>query len=91
MRELRYIQTVRGKDITIIAISDVIPTINRDKPHLVWLDYESILTQDELSDNRSCIRGDRCTNPLVITIAEHVPVHNMMVVYHLWLKSQILL
>lgn len=36
-------------------ISDVIPTINRDKPHLVWLDYDSILTQDELSDIRSCM------------------------------------
>jgi hypothetical protein len=37
-------------DIEIKPIGDVIPTLSRDRKHLLWLDYDSVIQREQLAD-----------------------------------------
>lgn len=56
------------------AVSDVIPTLNRTRKHLVWLDYDYILDQEKLDDIRGCLYTLAPGSILIITVTAD-PIH----------------
>jgi hypothetical protein len=42
-------------EIRMNSASDVIPSLSRDKPHVIWLDYDGVLHKDFLSDIQSAL------------------------------------
>jgi hypothetical protein len=49
-RRVRFNKPFREIDIRIGEIGDVLPRIDRDRPHFVWLDYDHHLRASDLQD-----------------------------------------
>ncbi|HXQ33998.1 MAG TPA: O-methyltransferase [Anaerolineales bacterium] len=50
-------------------VSDIIPTLNRESPYFIWLDYDSALDRNKLDDIRSCIRIMSPGSVFLVTLA----------------------
>lgn len=55
-------------DLHMKSVTDVIPTLDRDKKYLVWLDYDFILDQEKLNDIRGCLHVLAPGSFLLITV-----------------------
>lgn len=56
-------------DLQMRPVGDVIPEINREKPHFVWLDYDFTIDQDVLADLRKCLHVLAPGSVLLLTVA----------------------
>ena len=55
-------------NLTMKPVGEVIPSINRETPHLVWLDYDFTLDEDVLSDIRKCLHVLAPGSIILITV-----------------------
>ena len=55
---------------------DVIPTLKTDRKHLLWLDYDQKLSQDQLLDIRLASSHLPCSSMLLITVDVEPPDKN---------------
>lgn len=60
----------------IAPIGEVIPTLSRDLQHLLWLDYDGILTGPRLSDVSSAATYLSVGSILIVTLDVEPPVEN---------------
>ena len=55
-------------DLQPDPVSEVIPKLDRNKKHLVWLDYDYFLDQDKLDDIQGCLYALAPGSILIITV-----------------------
>ncbi len=67
-RRVRFNKPFRQVEIRMRSMGDVIPTLSSNKRHLVWLDYDDILNDDQLSDAYACGARLAGSSILLITV-----------------------
>jgi hypothetical protein len=72
-KRIHFNRPYKKVDVKISKIGDVIPTLSRDKKHIIWLDYDDILHKEQLEDVELCGTFLPVGSIVVITIDAHPP------------------
>jgi hypothetical protein len=72
-KRVQFNRPFKNIKISMSSIGDVIPSLSQDRKHIIWLDYDDVLTKEQLEDVEACGTYLTVGSILLVTVDVHPP------------------